>query len=377
MANFSEETILQTLIELIKIPSVTGHHAEIQKAYTFIESLFSKDMFSVFYEEKEGVISQIITFRGVNYKKAKYILSGHIDVIAADEADFLPRVEGEKLFGRGSADMKAGIVAFIFSLLRIAQEGKHYDCALVITPDEEVGGRNGVGYLVNEIGLDPEFVLVGDGPRYDCLTITTKEKGVAWIELFADGVAAHAARPWLGDNALNKLLFAIESVRTLVGKEDVDDWHSTATLSHVNTKNHSYNRVPENARAVIDIRFTEELADTPEALFSKIQRVLPLGVSAQLLVGGAILFTDESHPIIQKLQTIMQKVHHQTIPFGFGHGASDGRYFSAKNIPVVLIGPIGGAWHAPNEWVHIQSVFALVESTTAFLKETVQGRIFS
>ncbi len=367
MPVFSEEQLIHALEELIKIPTVSSNHAEIKKAYQYIESLLPPNVFDIFYVEKNNVVSQIITFRGVDYKKAKFVLNGHIDVIPAPDEDFIPKIIDGKMYGRGTADMKSGIVAMVFAFLRLAQEGKKLDCALVITSDEEVGGQNGVGYLVNELGLLPEFVLVADGPRQDHLTITIKEKGVAWIELVSEGKSAHAARPWLGDNALNKLLLAIENIRTLVGKKDTDEWLSTATLSKIETTNHSNNRIPSDGRAVIDIRYTEELAHNPQELLEKIKFNLPVGVSAQLLVGAAILNTDSNHTYVKILQDVMKKIGGETIPFGFGHAASDGRYFSDKKIPTVLVGPFGANWHAPNEWVDIQTVHFLHESIFQFL----------
>ncbi|OGH65897.1 MAG: hypothetical protein A3B90_00045 [Candidatus Magasanikbacteria bacterium RIFCSPHIGHO2_02_FULL_41_13] len=372
--SFSQEQIISTLEELIKIPTVSSNYEEIKRAYKYIESLLPENTFDILYIEKENVISQIITFKGVNYKKAKIVLNGHIDVIPADEADFIPRIEDGKMYGRGTADMKAGIVSLVFSLIRLAEEEKKLDCALIITSDEEVGGRNGVGYLVNELGISPEFVLVADGPRHDHLTITIKEKGVAWIEIISEGKAAHAARPWLGDNALNKLLLAIDTIRTVVGKDDIDEWMSTATLSKIETQNHSYNRIPEDARAVIDIRYTEDLANNPHELLEKIKQNVPSGVHVNLLVGAAILNTDATHKYIAILQEVMKEVASKTIPLGFGHAASDGRYFADKNIPTVLVGPLGANWHAPNEWVNIKSVHFLQESIYQFLLK-IEGDI--
>ncbi len=365
--HFSEQQIISALEELIKIPSISSNYEEIRRAYQYIESLLPSNIFDVIYLEKEGVISQIITFKSIDYKKAKIILNGHIDVIPADEADFIPRIENGKMYGRGTSDMKAGIVSMVFSLIRLGEEGKKLNCALVITSDEEVGGKNGVGYLVNEIGITSDFVLVADGPRHDQLTITIKEKGVAWIEIIAKGKAAHAARPWLGDNALNKLLVAIENIRTLVGKDDIDEWLSTATLSKIETQNHSNNRIPEDGRAIIDIRYTEDLAKSPNELLEKITQNLPEGVQVNLLMGAAILNTDSTHKYLSILQGVMKNVGGKTIPLGFGHGASDGRYFSDKNIPTVLVGPLGANWHAPNEWVDIKSVYFLEESIYQFL----------
>lgn len=374
MSRVSEEQVIEALQELIKIPTVSNNHEAIKQAYQYIESLLPPNVFDILYVEKENVLSQIITWKGVDYKKAKIVLNGHIDVIPADEADFIPRIEEGKMYGRGTADMKAGIISLVFSLIRLVEEGKKLDCALIITSDEEVGGRNGVGYFVNELGVSPQFVLVADGPRQDHLTITIKEKGVAWIEIISEGKAAHAARPWLGDNALNKLLLAIENIRTLVGKDDIDEWLSTATLSKIETQNHSHNRLPEDGRAVIDIRYTEDLAQNPHEILEKIKQNLPAGVHVNLLIGSAILNTDSTHKYIGILQEVMKNIRGEIIPLGFGHGASDGRYFADKNIPTVLIGPLGANWHAPNEWVDINSVHFLQESIYQFLLK-IEGDI--
>ena len=361
---------LQKLLsDLIKLKTVTGNREEIKKLYDYIENLFSKDIFDISYYEHKGVLSQVISFKGVNWKKAKILLNGHVDVVPADDKEFVPRVEKEKIYGRGTADMKGGVVAMILALLRMADMGQKSDCALLLTSDEEIGGENGVGYLVKKEKLQPKFVLIADGPCQDELKITLKEKGILWLEIKTTGKASHAARPWLGQNALHILFEAIDNVRELVGKKEKDAWVSSAVTSRVETNNSTVNAVPSDARALIDIRFTEELAKTPDELLKKIQKIMPKNAEAKKIASGSILFTDKNHPYILKLQKVMKNISGGKIPFGFGHGGSDGRYFSGKKIPTVLIGSLGGNWHAANEWVDLNSVDFLEKSLFNFIKE--------
>lgn len=364
----NKEKLTNALVDLVKIKSVTGNQAEIKKVFDYIANLFPKDVFAVEYIEHENVLSQIIYFKGQNWRQAKFVLNGHIDVVQAEDAEFVPRIEGNKIYGRGTADMKSGAVAMVFALLRLVEQGKKPDCALILNSDEEIGGTNGVGYLVEKENLRPEFVLVADGSRQDQMTITHREKGIAWLEIFAIGKASHAARPWLGKNAIEILMEALQKIRDYVGG-GTDAWVSSVTISKIETSNSAYNCVPADARAVVDLRFTDDFAGTPEEVVKKLQQIMPDGVNVKKITGGSILNTDKNNPYLQKLHKIMNKVCDREVVFGFGHGASDARYFSSVGIPTALIGVFGGNWHGKGEWADLDTLVFVEEGIFEFLQE--------
>lgn len=357
----------KTLVDIVAFKTISGNHEEVKKAYDYIEKLFPVELFDFQYIINNNFLSQVIAFRGVDWRNAKLIINGHIDVIDAPDNDFISRIENNIMYGRGTSDMKAGLVATISAMLRLAQEKKNIDCAFIITSDEEIGGDNGVGKLINEIGSNTKFVLVTDGPRHDQMLITTREKGILWLEVSVAGKASHAARPWLGKNAVHLLLDFLSELRDLVGRDEKDEWKSVITVSKIGTSNSTNNRVPSDAMAVVDIRFTEALANNKEELFEKIKNKTPEGIEVKIISGGGMINTDITNPYMVKLQEAMNISCGKEIPFGYGHAGSDGRFFSEKNIPVALIGTFGANWHAPNEWVDLNSLYSLEKSIFQFI----------
>ena len=357
------------LTELISFPTLTIDQTICKKGLEYIAGLFDSK-FEAKYFEHNGVFSQLIYPKGRDWQNLKILLNGHLDVVPGSPEIFKPRLEGNKIYGRGAADMKGGLAALICGFLEVASEKTDLNCGLLITCDEEVGGKNGAGYLVQEIGLKPEFVLIGDGPRTDRLSITLKEKGGAWIRLQAHGRSAHAARPWLGENALDKIIDAITKIKEFVGEIEENEWKSTYNLARLHTENITHNAVPDNAEAVIDIRFTEALAENPKELLEKIKKLLP-GIKVSALTEVALLKTDPEYAEIKLLRDIANTILEQDVPLVFGHGASDGRYFSELGIPVAIIGPIGGGWHAPGEWADVPSLRTLKNITREFIKTSL------
>lgn len=361
------ETLVQ-LKRLISFRTITGNREQILKAFSYIESLLSGLPIDFHYFEKDGHVSQLAYLRGRSWSKPEVILNGHIDVIPAEPNAFVPKQKGDVIIGRGGADMKGGVLAIISALRAYAQNPGKHNIVSLITSDEETGGVNGVGALAEQLSKTAKFVIVGDGPRYDQMLITNREKGGLWVEVIADGKSAHAARPWLGENAIEKILRAITIIKNHVGEIEKEAWKSTYNVALIETSNKTPNVVPATARAIVDIRFTPDLAKTPKQLFDALQKKIPFA-TLRALTDVALLETKPSNEWIKKFQKGARRAIGSNLPLGFGHAASDGRYFAAHKIPTILIGPMGGNWHGKDEWVSIKSVEKLRAIFVAAIQE--------
>lgn len=364
------ETVTQ-LKKLISFKTVTGNRTEVIKAFHYLESLMGNPAIAFHYFEKGGHISQIAYLKGTNWKKPEIILNGHIDVIPAEADAFTPKQKGDVLVGRGGADMKGGVLAIVSAMQVYAQNPGKRNVIALITSDEETGGVSGVGALAEELSKTAEFIIVGDGPRYDKMLITNREKGGLWVEIVTGGKSAHAARPWLGENAIEKVLRSISVIKDHVGEIKKEAWKSTYNVALIETSNKTPNVVPATARAVVDIRFTPDLAKTPRQLLAALQKKIPFA-TLRALTDVALLETKPSNEWIQKFQKGARRATGGNLPLGFGHAASDGRYFAARGIPTILIGPMGGNWHGKDEWVSIKSVEKLRAIFAAAILELSQ-----
>ena len=311
----------------------------------------------------------LISFRGKDALRPKILLNGHVDVVPAEGTEqFELRVEGNRAYGRGTMDMKGMVAVLLEVMLELGAADNPPDVALLLSGDEEVGGKNGAGYCVQEFGLRPQFVLCADGAQEDRMQFTVKEKGVLWVQITAQGKTAHGAHPWEGENAIEKLFGAIGKIQEFVGEIDPEAWKSTVNVGIVETENKTPNKVPAQARAVLDIRFTEELAKTPQELLVAIQKLTP-DVEVQATEMASMLFSQENNPFFIAFKKAAEKIVGQEIKTGFGHGSTDARYFAEVGIPTVVFGAIGQGMHATEEWVSLESLVQNKRILLDFLKD--------
>src|SRR3954452_436422 len=137
------------------------------------------------------------------------VFHGHLDVVPGHEEQFVPRIDGDRLFGRGAYDMKGGLAAMMCAVRDLAGQDRvrvHFVC--VADEESDTPSQRGSDYLV-EKGYTGDFAITGEPTD---LYIGVQAKGVLALRLEGSGTAAHGASPWLGDNAVLK---AIDVFRTI------------------------------------------------------------------------------------------------------------------------------------------------------------------
>jgi succinyl-diaminopimelate desuccinylase len=144
-----------------------------------------------------------------NSKKTLHF-NGHYDVVAPSVENsrippYSPLIEGDWLYGRGSSDMKGAIVAFIFAMKAVKECGikPKTNIEISFTPDEEIGGELGAGYLCKSGFIHPDFVVIGEGGRLNELGYG--HRGAVWMEVTVKGQAAHSMAPKKGINAFEQM----------------------------------------------------------------------------------------------------------------------------------------------------------------------------
>ena len=215
------EVFLGCACELLAIPSTSERPAELRRALDYVLD-FTGPGFAVERFESGGKPSALV-YPGTGRRDFHVILNAHLDVVPASPDQFRPRRDGNRLYARGAQDMKVtGLLAA--QVFRELAASLPYPVALQLVTDEEVGGRDGTRYQL-EHGVRGRFVIVGETSG---LRIVNESKGMLVVRLLAAGRAAHAAYPWLGDNALVKLQRTVASLlaRYPVATEEV--WRTTS-----------------------------------------------------------------------------------------------------------------------------------------------------
>lgn len=280
------------------------------------------------------------------------LLLGHVDVVPAEESQFSVLEKDGKIFGRGACDMKSGIAAMAWLSRKLATDKSDLSFVLLLTSDEETGGKDGTRHFIEDLGYRPKFAIIpdgGNGPH----DIIVENKGIMQVRLTSVGKAAHASRPWEGTNAAEMMMAAVSRISSLFPeKQEADGWADTCTLTKISggTAN---NQVPDQAMAIFDIRTT---AKTPQdVLFAKIES-LAQPCATELLLRGNASGTPETHPLLQAFAALVPKYFGLKPSFNKTPGGNDGRYLAVHGTPLLIVRPPSGGLHGPEEWVDAQGL---------------------
>jgi acetylornithine deacetylase/succinyl-diaminopimelate desuccinylase-like protein len=168
---------------------------------------------------------------------------------------------------------------------------------------------HGVKVLLEQ-GYCAQVVIIPDG-GLAVHRIVQKEKGIIWIRLEAQGAAAHGSRPWEGINAIERLMEALRNIKTLFADPHTnhpdDHWVPTINIGHIEG-GQSVNKVPSNAAATCDIRYTEQT--NPNGLLEDIRALLPSHVTMEVRFFEPMTNVDLTHPLVTTFFDIVREHGH-------------------------------------------------------------------
>jgi succinyl-diaminopimelate desuccinylase len=302
--------------------------------------------------EQDGVKSFVASFGGTG---RTIVLNGHLDVVSGTPSQFEPVESNGRLYGRGTADMKAGCVAMIEAAVALKERNPPNRIMIQLVPDEETGGARGTGYLVEQ-GYVGDFVICTEPTN---LAISVQSKGILVLDIEVSGRSAHGSRPWEGENAILKGIEAFRRIEGLPILNRSSEFYerSTANLAKISGGD-IYNRVPDTCRLGIDIRYVPDL--DPDEILRDIATVTDGDISVRAKEHGVNVGPDDEG--VQTLQKSVAATLGGDLPaLAVQHGGADTRYFAAQGISAVEFGPVGASWHGDNEYVDLKSVNDLTE----------------
>ncbi len=212
----NERELVSLTQSLVRIPSMirgvdSGDESKIAE---FIASRLEKSGFSVKLQEaKAGRPNVIATLKGEG-DGYNLMLNGHLDTVEATGMTidpFAAKVKDRCLYGRGAADMKAALAAFIHVAEIIKQTGVKLRGNLIVSGCADEEGMAKGGEVMAKSGLDAHLAVVGEPTG---MRVCIGHKGLAFIMLKTFGKATHGSAPELGVNAIlamNRLLTALSS----------------------------------------------------------------------------------------------------------------------------------------------------------------------
>lgn len=354
--------------ELVQMPSITSDIPDLNRIIDHVQAIFDACegayVQKIVYNDKPSLLVQ--NFSG---KHADVVLNAHLDVVPCSQDDqFLPIEKHGKLYARGAGDMKAGAAILITLMKDLLQDSNFKKkVTLMLTTDEEVGGMDGVGYLVSK-GYTGDIVLIPDGGATN--SVVHAQKGVFMATIQAEGVACHSSRPWLGDNALHNIInyfIALrEELQDTYKVYHTDDHRWTSTNLNVLHGGQVINAVPDNAVAKIDIRFTEKY--TKDKIRKKVlDQLHSFHCTLVDEVTGELLYTEPSNPHLMKYLALASKILWEEVALEKEDGASDGRYFSSTASAVIVHRPTCKNIHGKEEYVVVDDIEKIYRVYKAYI----------
>jgi succinyl-diaminopimelate desuccinylase len=305
-----------------------------------------------------------------------FCFAGHTDVVPVGEgwnADpFGAEVRDGMLYGRGAADMKSAIAAFVAAVARLGKppEGFKGSISLLITGDEEGAAVNGTVKLLEWLkdrGEKIDHCIVGEptavGRAGDTLKIG--RRGSINFQVIVTGAQGHVGYPQKAKNpipVLAELVTQFAAHKLDKGSEHFDP--STLSFTSMDVGNTATNVIPGEARAAFNIRFNDK--HTPESLLhwveDRAQRIAQgsgcrIDITSQT---SGVSFLTAPGKFTQLISDTVASVTGQAPFFSTSGGTSDARFIKSF-CPVVELGLAGTTMHKADECVPVTEIAALTE----------------
>jgi succinyl-diaminopimelate desuccinylase len=289
------------------------------------------------------------------------VFHGHLDVVPGLSEQFEPRIEGDRLIGRGAYDMKGGLAAMMAALKDVAAQ-RSVKVRLVCVPDEEseeIEDR-ATDWLVRK-GLGGDFAITGEPTDF---AIGVQAKGVLMMRVAVSGTAAHGSTPWLGDNAVLKAIDCFRTIETLPFSRESSELFERPSINLGRIfGGDRVNKVPDRCEMSIDIRYLP--GQDPGEILAQVRSIPDLEIVRTFTRVPALV--SRTNPYVRALRDAVRASTGQETTSVGRDGASDAVSFLEAGIPAVEFGPHGGGHHGPEEWVAISSLAAYRRALVDFV----------
>ena len=298
--------------------------------------------------------------------------SGHYDVVPAQRRDqFTPRLHGKTIVGRGSSDMKSGLVAMTYAARALRELDMLGDgrIGLVFVPDEETAGPRGSRDLLARgvLGTDGIGMLT---PEPTGGIVWNANRGAITLRITARGKTAHVGRQYEGVNAFQGMLAVAQALLEL--KHEVEahttDFHiapdvarrSILLLGGRTEGGTNFNVVPDECWFTVDRRLNpeEDFEVEKQRLFDVIDRAGgPATIEVEVIQEGRASGSDERGPVGRALAESIVDVTGRSARFEMCPGLLEIRFYAERGVPAFAYGPgLLTVSHGPDEFVPIDRI---------------------
>jgi succinyl-diaminopimelate desuccinylase len=298
---------------------------------------------------------------------------GHYDVVPAQSpAQFQPVRKEHFLFGRGSCDMKGGIVAMLFAVRSLKECAVALNGRIVLTlvPDEETGGARGSAWLAREekLGRNGIGMLL---PEPTSGVVWNANRGAISLRIKVLGKSAHVGLQHRGENAFEQMLRVAERLQELKGEVEQrktgyaigaeQSSNSILMLGGESGGGTNFNVVPEQCWFTVDRRINpeEDFDAEKNRLIGVLEKCQRDGIRLEweILQEGRAAACSEGEKLGRALTQSVQAVSGEGPRFEMCPGLLEIRFYSALGIPAYAYGPgLLSVAHGPQEYVDLRKV---------------------
>lgn len=334
----------------------------------FLGQLLQEAQYNVNYYEFDEKRTSLVAKQEVRGDKAPICFSGHIDTAPLGEAawskdPFGSECGGDKIYGRGTSDMKGGIAAMVIASLRLAAFSKATaGIVLVFTAGEETGcqGANHLVRLSHVLGKAGAMVVGEPTSNYPMIG----HKGAFWLKGHTSGVTAHSSMPEQGDNAIYKAARAVTALQNFDFNVSPHPVLGRPTLN-VGTISGgiNINSVPDHATIEIDIRTVP--GQSNQQVYRDLRAALGEEVELEQLADAGGISTDPDDAWVQEVFEIVEPIiSEKTEPRGVTY-FTDASFLTPAfgDPPTVILGPGEATMaHKTDEYCYISKIETAAEA---------------
>ena len=310
------------------------------------------------------------------------VLLGHTDVVPPGPRDawasdpFAPEVRDGVLFGRGAADMKGSVAAFVVALERfVAVHPDHAGTvALLLTSDEEgdaVDGVRRVAELFRERGQRIDWCITGEPSSTSTIgdLLRVGRRGTLSATLTVKGIQGHVAYPDKARNPIHQSLAALAELAWKHWDQGYESFPPTSLqISNIHAGTGANNVIPGELQVLFNLRYNPNwTAAQLEAECEALLGEYGLDFSVQWQRGGEPFHTPEG-PLRAAAREVLAGFAGAPPEESTGGGTSDARFIAPLGAQCVEIGPVNASIHKVDEHIAVADLEALPDLYQALLE---------
>ena len=304
-----------------------------------------------------------------------FCYAGHTDVVPTGPEEnwtyppFEPTIDDGLLYGRGTADMKSGIAAFMVALEQFIKQHQDHNgsIALLITSDEEGPFINGTTRVIDTLEARNEkidFCIVGEPSSTEKIgdTIKNGRRGSLTADLTFLGIQGHVAYPHLVENPIHTCVPALNELTRIEWDQGNQYFPPTSfQITNFNSGTGASNVVPAAAQVQCNFRYSTEL--TAAQIIARVENVLQkhnLNYQIHWTYNGSPFITQPGS-LTDAVSAAIFEVNGLTTELSTSGGTSDARFIAPTGAQVVEVGPSNKTIHKVNECVRVTDLEELVD----------------